>query len=193
MKLESINKRWPTTIAILVIMLLQLGCATKIKCPKADGGKKVVLVDHGYHPSLILPLDSQQSVRYAYGNWNYYALEKNGLWDGARALFWPSPSGLGRKVFVGKASSVPEGYEQMHELEIQPEKVQNFIAKIEALYQENLQSRHINHTYGLEFVHHPESYWIFHNSNQVMGEWLVELGCEVTGSRLFSNWLIEQF
>jgi hypothetical protein len=52
-------------------------------------------------------------------------------------------------------------------------------AMLDRLFSERLQTLSYNEAYDLEFVLHPERYFILHNSNQMVGRWLAELGCEL--------------
>lgn len=50
------------------------GCVAHVQPPRVErGAQKVFLVDHGRHPSLVLPHGEGRAVRYAYGDWKWFA------------------------------------------------------------------------------------------------------------------------
>src|SRR5687768_14257878 len=61
----------------------------------------VAVLDHGRHSSLVIGLPDGRMVRYAYGDWRWYAEGKTGAAEGYAALFRETPSALGRRVMAG--------------------------------------------------------------------------------------------
>lgn len=181
-----------TTVAAAV--LVTQACTTIIEPPQAPPDPSpVFLVDHGRHASLVLPVGDDGMVRYAYGDWDYYARVRTGVGDAATALFWPTQAGLGRRALSGLpgASGVRRqvrGIVSLHRLIVDSEKVERLRARLDSIYAANIETRIYNSRYDLEFVHHPAVYWALNNSNQVVAGWLLELGCRVVGAALFSDW-----
>jgi hypothetical protein len=74
------------------------GCATVVTPPPAPlDPVEVFLLDHGRTPSLILPAADGEAVRWAYGDWRWYALGEHGVGEALAALFRPTRAGLGRE------------------------------------------------------------------------------------------------
>ena len=44
----------------------------------------------------------------------------------------------------------------------------------------------------LVFVPHPGQYSLAHNSNQVVADWLTELGCDVSRRPILSGWRLQE-
>jgi len=44
----------------------------------------------------------------------------------------------------------------------------------------------------LVFVPHPRQYSLAHNSNQVVADWLTELGCDVSRRPVLSGWRLQE-
>src|SRR5688572_12511152 len=82
-----------------IAMLLALGCATTVR-PPADPKDPVVvvLIDYGHHSGVILPEPEGAWVEYAFGEWDYFALNKTDLFTGMIALGCPNQGTLGRRV-----------------------------------------------------------------------------------------------
>jgi hypothetical protein len=178
--------------------LSSLGCATAIVPPPAPPDPRpVFLLDHGRHSSLVLPTPEGGAVRYAYGDWNYYALRRTGLLQALPALLWPTRAGLGRRELAGPAEAeairrqVRVGIERLYRIVVSAGAVDRLRARLDGIYESRRHTRVYNAAYDLEFVHHPRPYWGFHNSNQVVASWLEALGCDVRGLGLFSRWKVE--
>jgi hypothetical protein len=160
--------------------------------------RPVFLVDHGRHASLVLPKPDGGLVRYAYGDWKYYALRRTGPIETSTAAFLPTQGALGRRELPGPATAegvrtaVGLGIEALHELEADRPAIARLRARLDSLFEANIESRVYNPAYDLEFVHHPRAYTLLTNSNTVVAEWLEELGFRVRGPRLFSRWRVDR-
>ncbi len=155
------------------------------------------VLDHGRHASLILPAGDGGSVRYSYGDWQYYAQVETGTSEASAALLWPTRAGLGRRQLQGPSTSasvrgqVGVWIEGLYEVIVDAGRIEAVRARLDSIYEANLETRIYNAAYDLEFVHHPRAYWALHNSNEAVAVWLKQLGCRVRRPVLFSNWTVE--
>lgn len=180
------------------VLLLTQACTTVIVPPVAPAEPgPVFLLDHGRHASLVLPRGDDGMVRYSYGEWKYYAQVRTGIDEASAAVLWPTRAGLGRRELPGLpgAAAVRRqlrvGIEHLYRVIVDSRKIEGLRARLDSIYEANIETLIYNPSYDLEFVHHPRAYWAFHNSNQVVAAWLGELGCQVHGPALFSNWKVE--
>jgi hypothetical protein len=155
----------------------------------------VIVIDHGRHPSLVLPSTNTEFVRYAYGDWNWYALSDESPSSGIKAFFWPTQGTLGRKTIQASVAERPaayikEGYSEVHAIPVERTRVQSLRRRLDQIYHKNEDLSVYNERYDLHFVPYPQSYRLWINSNSMLAQWLEELGCEVSGLRLFSNWKV---
>jgi hypothetical protein len=183
--------------AALVALLLPASCATVVIPPAAPVDRQAVfLLDHGRSSSLVLPRPDGRAVRYAYGDWAWYALGRTGVTEGSAALLWPSRAALGRRELPGPPAGtvireqVAVEIDRLYELTVERADVERLAASLEATYEMNLHTRVHNPAADLEFVHHPRAYTALHNSNTVVAGWLRDLGCRVEGPRLFASWRV---
>ena len=65
------------------------------------------------------------------------------------------------------------------------------LSGLDAVFLANISSLVHNDAYDLDFVYHPEPYSAFHNSNEVVADWLEELGCRVMRPSLFFTWKLD--
>lgn len=189
---EGSPARWLLAMAVLAAG----GCATVVT-PPADVARpvRVLLLDHGRHASLVLP-EGGRLVRYAYGDWSWYALQRTGPGEAWRALFTASPAALGRRTLAPPPAAgavlaqLRVGVERVHVLEVEQARAGELARRLDALFRAQAATRHYNRAYDLQFVRHPEPYRMSHNSNHVTAQWLRELGCDVSGAAMFSIWRI---
>lgn len=185
-------------VLIIFALLMFTGCSGRIiPPPTPEIPRAVFVLDHGHHSSLVIEDKQGEMTRYSYGDWQYYAEGKTGLWSGLRAMFIPTKAALGRKQLSGPAT-LESIQKQMRivvvsavPLEAEATAVDALQAKLESIYQQNRASKIYRPDFDLEFVHYPSPYSILHNSNQVNGQWLAELGSNIKGWPLLSNWKIQ--
>jgi hypothetical protein len=185
--------------AVIPLSLMGVSCATTVR-PPADVAdpSTVVVLSHGISSSLILADESGGAVRFAYGDWRYYALGRTGIRETLAAVLWPTTAALGRQVVEG-ADRRPDdlvaqfGIEYDGKLFVAVERhaVKALRQRLEALFLANIASRVYNPEANLEFVPHPEPYSLCRNSNQMVAQWLTELGATVEGLPILPKWRIK--
>lgn len=185
-----------TGLLLAVLLCLLSGCSstyTIVPPPTPNDSATVFLLDVGRHASLVLPRE-EILVRYDYGDWEWYAKVNQGAVQGSRALFGPSPAALGRQFLKGPPTEASVRHqlgwslEALFAIESETSKVRDLAERLDAIFHNNLQTKHINEMSNQEFVRHPKAYTMRHNSNSVVAGWLEELGCTVTGGGLISRW-----
>lgn len=188
-----------TTLFCLALPLLA-SCTMTVRPPATvENPETVVLLSHGRSSSLVLPFSDTEAVRYAFGDWRFYALGEKGVDDASKALFLPTPAALGRQVTprgsepdLGLAAHVGIGWDEAFPIQVERTKVDALLARLEALFQSGIESSLFNPSPNLVFVRPAERYSIVNNSNQKVAKWLEELGAEVRGVRLLSRWRVKR-
>jgi len=194
MTLPISNKHRAPTFAAAALLALA-GCVADIAPPAhIVEPAHVAVLSHGRHASLVLEAPGEGAmIRYAYGEWHWYALRQTGALEAGRAVLWPSRAALGRKRIERPFSpeavrrEVRVSIEEAIYLEAEAEVVSRLIARLDGTFRTGGAPIH-NAVYDLEFVEHPDAYWIFHNSNHKIAEWLGELGFSVEGGSILSDW-----
>jgi hypothetical protein len=190
----SIEGRAGVVFATLSLVWLA-GCTTTV-VPPADVVEpmRIALLDHGRHASLVLEGPNGTMVRYAYGDWGWYALDDTDVLQGSSAVLWPTPAGLGRKELPGllsPASLVREVRPPIQEtfiFTVEAAAADRLVDELDRIFRENAATHTYNRTYDLVFVRHPERYWLFNNSNRMVARWLERLGCRIDGPAVLSVW-----
>ncbi len=192
----SLRTLLPRSVFFAVLFTLG-GCATVITPPASpEQPLPVLVIDHGRHTSLVLPDGEDRLVRYAYGDWRYYAEGERGIRAAFDALFRGTLAALGRRELPGHAdpelvvSRISVVVERVHLLHVEAAAAQRLRARLDAIYDAGADTRLYNSLMDLEFVPYPVPYTFRHNSNHVVAEWLVELGCEVSRRPVLANWRV---
>ena len=175
-----------------------LAC-TNVVIPPAEplDPQAVFILDHGRHASLVLPAQGSGIVRYAYGDWKYYAEAETGFTETSAAALLPTASGLGRRAFAqpptpgGVRRAVRVGVDEVHEVVVEWQAIVQLRQQLDSIFQANAETLVDNTSYNLEFVRHSRPYTIFQNSNWMVVNWLRQLGCQVQGPLLTSKWRVE--
>jgi hypothetical protein len=190
-------RRHRVALSTLLLGGAMSGCTTTI-IPSSDVREAghVFVVDHGRTSSLVIP-SNEGMLRYAYGDWAYYALRKTDPWHGIAALLWPTQGALGRAQLAGPASAESVrtqlgGAHAVHAVRVERASIAAFERRMDALFRSRIETEVENVSYGLRFVHHPRPYTYWWNSNHAVASWLRELGCSTHGLSFHSAWRVRQ-
>jgi hypothetical protein len=178
-----------------MLLLFATGCATVVTPPPSPRDPVTIhLLDHGRHPSLVLPRHGGSYVRYVFGDWQWYALGDTGFLQVFDAMLLPSKGALGRRVLNDESAFQElrrrDPAEHTHVLTVSRADVEALDRRLDALFQRNASTLVPNEEYDLDFVHHPARYHFFHNCNHVMKQWLQSLDCRVRGAAILSHWKV---
>jgi len=145
----------------------------------------VYVVDYGFHSRLVLPDRAERMVQYAYGDWQYFALQNNDILTTLKALFIPTQGTLNREQInnLGTLKEVIEAQPRLNllEVEVAEEKMLKLRAKLQHRFYRNIDSKITYNAGRIQFVKDDQDYTIFYNSNHQVAEWLKAMECEVEG------------
>lgn len=188
---------WRVAMALAATALL-VGCANHVVPPaEVEEPTRVFLLDHGRHTSLVVSTPEGGLVRYAYGDWRFYAERKTGLRHATAALLWRTPGALGRRELRGPPTAeavrarIPLVIVNLYALDVEQASVAALRDELDAMFSTAEQTVDTPET-DLIFVPHPRAYTLRHNSNTAIAGWLTQLGCEVRGPAIIARWRIEQ-
>lgn len=190
--------KWPLIIGCLLLatQVLVLAVPTTVIAPVGTVEPvRVFLIDYGRTPAIVLPITGGKMAAYVYGDWNYYALRNQGPLDSIAALLWPTQGALGRKEITGPPEAdvvkraLGNDLEEIHTLQVERAAVDRLRATLDRAYHDRLDTAVT--AYGMVFVHHPQSYTYWSNSNHMTAAWLEALGCQVRGPAFGSWWRVQ--
>lgn len=158
----------------------------------------VAVLDHGRHSSLVVGLPDGRMVRYAYGDWRWYAEGMTGAAEGYAALFRETPAALGRRVMPGPLTAetlhqqVGVGIEDVLLLDVDAAAAQRLVDRLDGIAAAGRARMLTNQEVDLDFFPYPVPYTEAHSSNRVLAGWLRELGAEVEGDGLIAEWQLRR-
>ncbi|HED53944.1 MAG TPA: hypothetical protein ENJ00_07050 [Phycisphaerales bacterium] len=186
-------------LSLMVALAVLSGCRVTVKPPLLVADPVTVyLVDFGDTSRLWLPEDGGRYTEWGYGDWRWYALDQNDLLYGPIALLVPTQGALGRHdretgPRLDDGSLLPDlvGYAtDVYIIEIERERSASLSERLRARYNDSIETQHINARRRMSLVQDPSCYWIGHQSTTVVSGWLEELGCDVSGFSLKSNYAV---
>jgi hypothetical protein len=186
-----------TLILSLIPFLYGCGTTTYLKPPaNPPEPRAVFVVDHGHHTSLVVATATGNLVRYAYGDWRYYAGQDTRLRTGAAALFRRTPSTLARRELPGPAEEAAlldrlrVGAQTIHLLQVGGADADRLRAALDAVHAQGADRHLYVAAYDLVFAPYPEPYTWRNNSTTKIAEWLDAMGVEVSGPALVARWQV---
>lgn len=183
------------SIAALAAVLATACTHTVVPPAGPDRPVAAFLLDHGRHASLVLER-ADGMTRYAWGDWEYYALNRTGPFQASGTLFGANRAGLGRKRLPGPADparvrhQVAVPIEALWRIDVPAEHARRLHARLDRRFRDGRATMTANPLYDLEFVQDTRPYRLTANSNHRVGQWLRELGCEVRMAGPFSSWRV---
>jgi hypothetical protein len=184
---------WPARLWLLLLAAAFWlgGCQHVIEPPAAvSNPARVFVIDYGRHASLALPQENETLVEWSWGDWNWYALERTGLAQGAQALFASPRSALARRA-LAPADDPAElaarvGAEEVLALTVERERVRALHRQLDARWLRR-RDQAVAHPNGRIFVPDDMQYSLSNNSVHELARWLEALGANVSGSGVTAN------
>jgi hypothetical protein len=182
-------------VAVLVVSMVCIGCGWTVTPPDRVSNPRVIFLStYGQHSRVALQIDETRMIEYGFGDWRYYAVGEKSAWRGVMALAVPTESALGRRIvpMAGSADgfSYVAGSGRSALLRVERRRIDELVAALDARYRANLGSE-ISGSGGFTYVKDEPSYHLLKNSNHQAAGWLRELGCEVSGFPIISNFEVK--
>jgi hypothetical protein len=196
-----LRRRSWSALGLLVVLSLGaavvlVGCSMRLQPPEvatlAPGQRaRVVILDHGIHAGLVLPLEDGSAREYAFGEWEYFALGETGLWQTLGAVLVPSRGAISRRDIPGGARLDPLGLagpyvvDATYTLVVDAAKARALVGAIEA--ERAQRAAEVLTRDDTTFVPTDRRYSASHTCNHQLAKWLEALGVQVSGSRMWAR------
>jgi hypothetical protein len=156
----------------------------------------VYVVDYGWHSRLVLPDSRGGWVQYTYGDWQYFALQRQTVATALQALLWPTPGTLGRRYFASildLEQAVRANREQaLLRVTVAGAQVEALRSHLDTWFTNHLDREVLHPSSRLHFVQVEQTYTLAHNSNHELVTWLRALDCEVKGFVAWPQFRVKQ-
>jgi hypothetical protein len=178
------------------MMALLSGCSARIIPPAHVADPVPVFVaDYGRHSSILLPDEDGKLLEFAWGDYEWFAVNHNNAGDALAALFWSHGSTMG----IRWLATAPQRRD-LREV-VGCDRLMRFCAsgKKAAALRKQLTERVNRHLDTMVFnpwtdfamVRDDEHYAMWHNCNHLTAEWVRQLDCDVKGTALLSHFELE--
>ena len=185
----------PAGIACLLLPVSLSSCAWQV-IPPAEVREPVpiFLSEYGRHTRLALPHNSRAFFEYGFGEWNFYGLEKQGVFSALRAISVLGegafsrrelPFVLNERDFLHAAAG-----DRSARLWVERSLADSLSQELEARWRANAGTVMIRRFDQVPVSRDPAPYYLFGNSNHAVEQWLRRLGCGVRGSPVTSNFQV---
>lgn len=182
---------------LICVLCISTGCATHVYPPASPPNPTTIyLCDYGIHSSLLLPTRGGQFVEYVYGDWDFAALNKTDALHTFIALFGSFQPTLGRRFLqTGAGETFPWPPNKPHTvtpINVSQPLEQQLVHEMDGRFRKHIDTALLNDSdnYYFLFVHDDERYGVFNNCNRMSYNKLKQLGCQVLGFPILSNFIV---
>lgn len=180
------------TLFVVLTLACLAGCSATIVPPAHPVDPVPVFVtDYGRHSSVVMPDVDGHLVEYAWGDWDWFALEKTSIWNGILALFCSEGAALGTRRLDASPDNpdLPHVLACEHLLRFDADRarVDGLLQSLHARFERHIDTEVYNRAASLTLVRDDEHYAGWHNCNHVTAEWLKDLGCSIEGTPMTSK------
>ena len=166
--------------------------ATRFELPVCHGTKETLYLlqysTWGHH-SLAFYRHGEL-IEFTYSDWALFALNKRDALTSITHMLFPTLGTLGRKAVPWVPDqTIPPLFVDCIEavaFEADAQKAAQLFDELEASFKQGQNEEILNEDEGVYFVPYPQrSYWVAHNCNHALAEWLEQLGGNVSGRVFF--------
>ena len=179
------------------VLLALTACVNPVTLPSNPiHPQQILLVDYGRHSALVLPRPDGSAVEYAGGEYEWCAKANDQWYRIPVVVFLPvNDSALGRREIPGPDALTSYRIRQLHQalyvLTVSADKVTQLLTKLDNQFQQNIHTQDFNPKLDMHYVKVSDVYWGGHNCNHATASWLRDLDCQLSGSNIYSSWLIK--
>ncbi|HSU65391.1 MAG TPA: DUF2459 domain-containing protein [Tepidisphaeraceae bacterium] len=185
------------TLTVSLLVLLLSGCAATVyPQPTPLRPTAVYVADYGIHSSLLMPNYDGRYVEYAFGDWNFAAMNHCWPQDALGALLVSFQSALGRRYITPEpGQTLPKPtHPEPHQLQViyaSDADVRRVVLELDARFRRSGSPAVHNSENGFDYVKDTEHYWVANNCNHLTARCLREMGCDVRGLVVLSRFDVE--
>jgi hypothetical protein len=182
----------------ILLFLTLSSCAWQVIPPReVREPVPIFLSEYGRHTRLALPKDSGLFFEYGFGEWNFYGLEKEGVFSALRAISGGGEGAFSRRKLPFTLDEgdfrYAAGGDRAARLWVERSLADNLRQELEGRWRANAGTVVVRQFDQVPVSRDPTPYHLFGNSNHAVANWLERLGCRVRGAPNTSNFEIKKW
>lgn len=162
-------------------------CTSLATPPRApQDPTSVFVLREARHVGLVLPVHAgepvERFVEFGFGDWAWYALERNAWHDTFATVLWPTQGALCRREHDARSAQELRDaahWTTLEELTVSRARASALLERLEAEFAAQAPRAVRLEAYDMNFAPCERSYWFADTCADAAAEWLEELGCEV--------------
>jgi len=181
------------SVALLLVLVIVSACQSWKITPPSDvqNPARVFLSEYGKHTSVAFPTGTKTYVEFGFAEWHYYGREQRGVGSSLRAIGGAGRGALSRREIVtehlddvgfGRAA----GSSRSVGIDVETTRMQDLKQLLEKRWH-HAPERVVRGHDHIEVRQALEGYHLFRNSNALSAGWLREMGADVQGNPVWSN------
>jgi hypothetical protein len=174
------------------------GCAYRVTPPATvESAATVTLLDFGKHSGLVLPREDGTRTRYAFGEWEWFALGRD---NPLRAINLLAPQvGTLERLDIPRddPTDMTHQAEASWDIVVERSRVDALLTELDGAFERGAQVRVIDDpATGRRFVPVDYDEYLYllvgNNCNDATARWLRAVGCRVSGSSVSARFVVEK-
>lgn len=175
-----------------LLALCVVGCGAVHPPARTKDPLAVYVADYGVHSAVMLPVGGDRYVEYAFGDWGYCALDRDGPFDAIGALLFSGSSAFGRRFVEmkpGQAYPTPRAPlpKKIFSITVSRQYLETVEKKLDARWRKYECTAVHNPGNDTDYVRDDQHYSFLHSCNHLTADTLREMGCKVDGPTIFSS------
>ncbi len=176
------------TGAMLGLALACASCTSLVTPPRAPRDPtSVFLLREARHVGVVLPahVDGrvERYVEFGFGDWAWYALERDAWYDVFATVLWPTTGALCRREHPARSERelrAAAHWTELEELTVSRARAEALLERLEREFAARAARSVRIEAYDMSFAPSDRSYWFGDTCADVAADWLEELGCGVS-------------
>ena len=180
-------------LALLTGLVTLSACQSWKITPPSDvqNPVRVLLNEYGRHTTVAFPAGTKTYVEFGFGEWHFYGREQQGVGSSLRAIGGAGRGALSRREIITENND-DEGFARAAGslrsvgIDVETTRMQDLKQLLEERWH-HAPERVVRGRDHIEVRQTPGGYHLFRNSNAVSAGWLREMGADVKGNPVLSN------
>lgn len=174
--------------AFAALMFMGVSCASVATPPPTpQDPTSVFVLREARHVGLVLPVHGEarveRYVEFGFGDWAWYALERDAWYDTFATVLWPTQGALCRREHDARSARELRDaahWVELDELTVSRARAAALLERLEAQFAREAARAVRVEAYDMSFAPCERDYWFGETCADAVAHWLEELDCRVS-------------